>query len=173
MRTLLARETPDELRRELRDGSSGSLKWRRAIIGASITGMAAMGAVSLLQTGVIRHLPDPPLRGFNSDKVNLSSTAYALGVPDGTLSFASLAANIPLAAWGGENRAKKMPWLPIAIAGKALIEAVVAGWYFYQMPTKQNAWCAYCITGAAANVAIAGLSLPEARTAIRALRRSE
>jgi len=48
-----------------------------------------------------------------------------------------------------------MPWLPVAIAGKALIEAAVAVWYFYQMPAKEKAWCGYCITGAAMNVTIA------------------
>jgi uncharacterized membrane protein len=164
---------PQQLRRELQEGESDSLGWRRAIIGASFVGMAAMGAVSLLQTGLIRHLPDPPLRDFDSDQVNSSDTAYALGVPDGTLSFASLAANVPLAAWGGADRADKTPWLPIAIAGKSVIEALVAAWYFYQMPSKEKAWCGYCIVGAAANVAIAGFTLPEARKALRRLKSSE
>ncbi len=55
--------------------------------------------------------------------------------------MASLAANIPLAAFGGENRAETMPLVPIA-AAKATIEAAVAGWYFYQMPTKEKAGAA-------------------------------
>ena len=63
-----------------------------------------------------------------------------------------------------------MPWLPVVFAGKAFIEALVAGWYFYQMPAKEKTWCAYCITGAVANVAIAGLSVPEARRALRIMR---
>jgi uncharacterized membrane protein len=156
---------PQKLRRELQESNSSGMNLRRAIIGLSLLGMGAMTAVSLFQTGIVKHLPDPPLDNFDSDKVNSSDTAYALGVPDGTVSLASLAANIPLAAFGGENRAEEKPLIPIAFAAKATIEAAVAGWYFYQMPTKEKAWCGYCILGAAANVGIAALALAEAKRA--------
>ncbi|HEX8286969.1 MAG TPA: vitamin K epoxide reductase family protein [Pyrinomonadaceae bacterium] len=156
---------PQKLRRELQESSESGLNLRRAVIGLSLLGISAMTAVSLFQTGIIKHLPDPPIDGFDSDKVNSSDTAYALGVPDGTLSLASLAANIPLAAFGGANRAEKQPLIPIAIAAKTTIEAAVAGWYFYQMPTKEKAWCGYCIVGAATNVGIAALALTEAKKA--------
>jgi len=154
-----------ELRRELQESNESDLRVRRAIIGLSLVGMGAMTAVSLFQTGIIKHLPDPPLKDFDSDKVNSSDTAYALGVPDGTLSLASLAANIPIAAFGGENRAETQPLVPLAAAAKASVEAVVAGWYFYQMPTKEKKWCGYCIVGALANFGIAALSLVEAKKA--------
>lgn len=132
-----------------------------------------MTAVTLFQTGVVKHLPDPPIDGFDSDKVNSSDTAFALGVPDGALSLASLAANIPLAAFGGENRAEKMPLVPLAAAAKGVVEAAVAGWYFYQMPTKEKAWCGYCIVGALANWGIAALTLPEAKKALESLIETE
>jgi uncharacterized membrane protein len=164
------RET-QQLRRELQQSEKGDLNVRRAIIGLSLVGMGAMTAVSLFQTGIINHLPDPPIKDFDSDKVNSSDTAYALGVPDGTLSLASLAANIPLASFGGANRAKEMPLVPIAAAAKASVEAVVAGWYFYQMPTKEKKWCGYCIVGAAANFGIAALSLVEAKKAWKELKK--
>ena len=163
---------PQRLRRELQAGKTDDLWRRRAIIGLSLVGAAAMTAVSLLQTGIVRHLPDPPLDSFDSDKVNSSDTAYALGVPDGTLSLASLAANVPLAAYGGANRAWEQPLVPLAVAGKAAVEAVIAGWYFYQMPTKEKAWCGYCITGALCNFGIFALTLPEARKAFAHLRSS-
>jgi uncharacterized membrane protein len=132
--------------------------------------MASMAAVSLLQTGVIGHLPDPPSEAFDSDKVNSSDTAYGLGVPDGTLSLASLGANVPLAGFGGEDRAQRFPLVPLAAAVKAGVEAAVASWYFYQMPVKEKKWCAYCIAGAMANLAIFGLTIPEARRALKRLR---
>jgi len=154
-----------ELRRELQESNESDLRVRRAIIALSLVGMGAMTAVALFQTGIIKHLPDPPLKDFDSDKVNSSNTAYALGVPDGTLSLASLAANIPIAAFGGENRAETQPLVPLAAAAKASVEAVVAGWYFYQMPTKEKKWCGYCIVGALANFGIAALSLVEAKKA--------
>jgi uncharacterized membrane protein len=156
---------PQRLREELQNSEKADVNLRRAVIGLSLLGIGAMTAVSLFQTGIVKHLPDPPIDGFDSDKVNSSDTAYALGVPDGTLSLASLAANIPLAAFGGENRAEEQPLIPLAIAAKASVEAVVAGWYFYQMPTKEKAWCGYCILGAAANFGIAALTLAEAKRA--------
>jgi uncharacterized membrane protein len=167
--TLLLNQSPDELREQLQHGQTSDLKRRRAIVGVSLAGMAAMGAVSALQTGLVKHLPDPPLRSFNSDKVNSSETAYALGIPDGPLVVLSFAANLPLAALGGADRARKQPWIPIAAAGKALFEAVVSSWFFYQMPAKEKAWCGYCIAGAAATFTVAALSLPEARAAVRNL----
>ena len=160
---------PQRLRRELQRGDTPDFWRRRGIIGLSLVGMAAMTAVSLFQTGVVKHLPDPPLDGFDSDKVNSSDTAYMLGVPDGTLSLASLAANVPLAAFGGADRVLERPLVPLIAAGKAAVEAVVASWYFYQMPTKEKAWCGYCIVGALANVGIFALTLPEARKAITVL----
>lgn len=166
---MIAGKHPQQLRGELQESESENLSRRRKIIGLSLLGMAAMGAVSLFQTGIVKHLPDPPIDGFDSDKVNSSDTAYALGVPDGTLSLASLAANIPVAAFGGENRAEEMPLVPIAAAAKSTIEAAVALWYFYQMPTKEKAWCGYCIAGALCNVGIAALTLPEAKQALKAL----
>jgi hypothetical protein len=136
---------PQRLRKELQNSEKADVNLRRAVIGLSLLGIGAMTAVSLFQTGIIKHLPD------------------------GTLSLASLAVNIPLSAFGGENRAQNQPLIPIAIAAKTTIEAAVAGWYFYQMPTKEKAWCGYCILGAAANFGIAALTLKEAKRAWRNL----
>lgn len=158
--------SPPELRAELQRGDSDDLKRRRGVILLSLVGMTSMAAVSLLQTGIVRHLPDPPSDAFDSDRVNSSDTAYRFGVPDGTYALASLAANVPLAALGGQDRARRQPWIPIAAAVKATIEAAAASWYFYQMPAKEKAWCGYCVTGALANVAIAALTWPEARRAM-------
>ncbi len=165
--------SPRQRRRELQQGDTDDLWRRRAIIGLSLVGVGAMAAVSLFQTGVIKHLPDPPIKGFDSDKVNSSDTAYMLGVPDGTISLASLAANIPLAAAGGTDRAAEHPLVPLVAASKAAVEAAVAGWYFYQMPMKEKAWCGYCIVGALANFGICALALPEAKKALSTLLHGE
>jgi uncharacterized membrane protein len=162
--------SPVELRGQLQEGSSPDVWRRRGIIITSLIGMANMAAVTLLQTGIVKHLPDPPLEGFDSDKVNSSDTAYALGTPDGTLSLAGLAMNLPLAGFGGESRAEKTPYVPIVAAAKAGIEALAAGWYFYQMPAKEKKWCAFCIVGAIANFTVFALTVPEARKALNHLR---
>ncbi|MGH9581994.1 MAG: vitamin K epoxide reductase family protein [Bryobacteraceae bacterium] len=160
----------NRLREELQEGRTADLRRRRGVIGLSLLGMASMTAVTLLQTGIVSHLPDPPISGFDSDRVNSSETAYKLGAPDGTLSLASLAANIPIAAFGGEQRANDIPLVPLGAAVKAGIEAAVAGWYFYQMPAKEKAWCGYCIAGMAATLGIFLLTIPEAARALRAIR---
>jgi len=158
------------LRRQLQRSTDPDVRRRRAVVVTSLVGMASMAAVSLLQTGVLRHLPDPPLDNFDSDKVNSSDTAYALGAPDGTLSLAALGMNLPLAGFGGAYRSRRTPYVPIAAAVKAGIEAAAAGWYFYQMPAKEKKWCAYCIAGAIANFTVFGLTLPEAAKAWKHLR---
>jgi uncharacterized membrane protein len=162
-----------QLREELQEGRTSDLRWRRGVIVLSLAGMASMTAVTLLQTGLVKHLPDPPSDSFDSDKVNSSETAYQLGVPDGTLSLASLAANIPLAALGGANRAQAMPLVPLGAAMKAGLEALAASWFFYQMPAKEKKWCGYCIAGALANLGIFALTIPEARKAWRSWRDKE
>ena len=162
--------SPSELCRDLQGSTDPNMRRRRGIVAASLFGMANMAVVSLLQTGVVKHLPDPPLDSFDSDRVNSSKTAYALGTPDGTLSLAALAVNVPLAGFGGVSRAERTPYVPIAAAAKAGIEAAAAGWYFYQMPAKEKKWCAYCIAGAIANLTIFALTLPEAIKAFRYLR---
>jgi uncharacterized membrane protein len=160
---------PQQLRKELQEANTPELQRRRAVIVASLAGIASMTAVTLLQTGIIKHLPDPPVGNFDSDRVNSSDTAYRFGLPDGTISLASLALNIPIAAFGGAERARRYPWVSIFAAAKAAAEAIAASWYFYQMPAKEKAWCGYCVSGALSNIAIAALTIPEAREAISVL----
>jgi uncharacterized membrane protein len=169
-RTILFDRDPDLLRREITAAETPDMKRRRSIIGLSLAGMASMAAVSLLQTGIVRHLPDPPLKSFDSDQVNTSRIAYQFGLPDGTVSLASFALNVPLAALGGADRARRHPWVPLLVAAKAAAEAVGAGWYFYQMPAREKKWCGYCIAGAMASFGVLALALPEARRALGQLR---
>jgi hypothetical protein len=158
-----------QVRHDLRQADNADMRRRRAIIGLSMVGIAAMTPVSLLQTGIVRHLPDPPIGNFHSDEANLSEPAYRLGVPDATLALVSLAANLPMAAWGGQDRAQRQPWISLAAAGKALVDAIGAGGYFWQMASGKEPWCPYCITGALANFTILALALPEAITALENL----
>lgn len=164
---------PRALMTELQRSDNLDMRRRRRIILTSLVGLVSMGAVSLLQTGIVKHLPDPDLPGFDSDKVNSSDTAYALGVPDGTLSLMGFAANIPIAAAAGVNRATEKPWISLAAAMKAGVEAAAALWYFYQMPAKEKAWCGYCITGTAASLTVFALTVPEARKALRTVRQNQ
>lgn len=133
----------------------------------SLIGMASMAAVTLYQTCLIRHLPDPSLRRFDSDRVNASDTAYQYGVPDGTLTLAGHATNAVMATFGGACRAAEQPWAPIAASSKAGLEAAIAAKYvFYQMPVVEKKWCGYCIVDALMHIGTFALTLPEAAKAI-------
>ena len=61
--------------------------------------------------------------------------------------------------------------MPLVAAAKATIEAAVAGWYFYQVPTKEEVWCGYYVTAALSKLGIFALSVPEASRAPAVLRR--
>jgi uncharacterized membrane protein len=159
--------TPQQLREELQEGATHDLGRRRGIVVLSLIGMASMAAVTLYQMGVIRHLPDPPLLRFDSDRVNASDTAYQYGVPDGTLTLAGHATNAVMAAFGGIRRTAEQPWAPIAASGKAGVEAVIATKYlFYQMPVVEKKWCGYCVVDALMHIGTFALTLPEAARAL-------
>jgi hypothetical protein len=46
------------------------------VVGLSLAALGSMGFIFLYQLGLIKHLPEPPLPGFNADKVDASSEAY-------------------------------------------------------------------------------------------------
>jgi len=167
------RESSDELdpqtvRQDLQTGRSAGLRRRRAIVGLSLLGLCSMGMVSLYQMGLLRHLPDPPLRRFHADKVNASFRAYQYGVPHGALSMTAHALNILLAAIGGRGRARQVPWVPVIAAGKAAAEAAMAAkTVLHQMPAVERAWCSYHLVDAVAHVGTFLLTLPDAWQALR------
>ena len=139
---------------------------RRWIAGLSGVGAANMALGAARQFGIIRHLPDPPIPGFDSNRVITSPPAFALGIPDAPVALTGLLANIPLAFAGGRERSRTTPWLPIVIAAKAVAEVSVAAWYLVQMRTQVHAWCAYCLFGASISATIAVLSIREASDAL-------
>jgi len=155
---------PRQLRTDLQRNNTTPMLLRRAIIGTSVIGMAAMVPVTMLQTGLIHHLPDPPLRGFHSDAANSSLIAYRFGVPDGAMSVASFAVNIPLTAFGTADRAQTKPLIPLIAAGKAAVDIATSAWYFNEM-RRGKKWCPYCIVGAISSLAVFLLTFPEARVA--------
>ncbi|MGK4008321.1 vitamin K epoxide reductase family protein [Sorangium sp. So ce1036] len=154
------------LRAALQRGRSSELSRRRLIAAVSLAGAASMAAVSLRQLGMIKHLPDPPLPGFDSDRVTSSDIAFALTMPDAPLAFTSFASNLALAGWGGAERARRARWIPVAVAVKAAAEAALSGWLLVQMRRRERAWCAYCLVAITANFAVFALSLPEGWSAL-------
>lgn len=163
---------PSVLSHELRLASSGDLRRRRSIIALSLAGAAIGAIVGAYQTGLIRHLPDPPMGPFDSDRVDASDYAYKrLGVPDGLLMTITYAVTAALAGAGGAGRAENTPMLPVALAAKTLYDAVTTIKLAREEWADNRALCAYCQLATVASFVSAALALPEASRALRTLLR--
>lgn len=167
---LIHREDPAVLRRDLRGQHGPELLLRRMIVGMSLIGTACMAITTLFQMGMVKHLKDPPIEGFDSDKVNASDLAYGWGMPDSPLSIGSHAAAIALAAVGAADRAKTQPAVPLAATIVAAPAAFTAARYlFHDMPVRERGWCPYCIVDGLAHLAVFGFTLWESKRTIERL----
>jgi hypothetical protein len=102
--------TPKQLSRQLREDGDHSLARRRGIVACGLAAAGAMGVIALYQIGIIKHLPEPPLPGFDADKVDASEEAYSyFQTPDAFIGLGSYAATMGLAAMGAKNRAETKP----------------------------------------------------------------
>ena len=59
--------------------------------------LATLVPVALRQMDLVKHLPDPPLKLFDSDGITGSKQAYPFGVPDGLLGLSSYTVTLILA----------------------------------------------------------------------------
>ncbi len=163
---------PEELSRQLREGSGEFLAQRRKVAGLALAAAGSMGLITLYQLGVIKHLPDPPLPGFDSDKVDAAAEAYSMfSMPDGPIGLGSYAATLGLAAMGGENRAVERLLIPLALAAKVTLDALQAGKLTVDQVKDHRALCLWCLVAAGATFAAVPQVIPEARAALRHLRR--
>lgn len=161
---------PAELSRQLRLGQSPDLSRRRWIIGLSFVTATAGQIVTLYQTGIIRHLPDPPLPVFDSDKVDASDYAYKrLQMPDAPAMLVTAGLTAMLASAGGQERATQQPWLPVALLGKTLIDLVTNVQLGREEWQENKKLCFYCQASTVAATAAAVLAVPEAVRAIKTL----
>ncbi|HEV2126228.1 MAG TPA: vitamin K epoxide reductase family protein [Chloroflexota bacterium] len=161
---------PALLSRQLRRGSGTLLQRRRWASGLSLFAAGSMGVIALYQLGIIKHLPDPPLPYFDSDKVDASEEAYAVfATPDAVLGLTNYGVTMVLGAMGGQNRALERPWIPLAWTLKALVDAAQAARLTRNQWTKHRAFCIWCLAAAAATFATVPLTLPEAKVAARHL----
>jgi uncharacterized membrane protein len=159
------------LSRELREGTDPDLQRRRWVLGLSLVGLAAGQIVSLFQMGILRRLPDLPVRPFDATKVDAAPYAYSrLQTPDGALMLVSYAVTAALAAAGGPDRARRDPALPIAMAVKTGYDSAVAVKLATEEWRDTRALCGYCQTATVASILSFAIALPEAMRAVRHLR---
>lgn len=162
--------TPAELSKRWRTGAGEHLVRRRQVAGLTLAAIGSLGVVSLFQLGLIDHLPDPPFPGFDSDRVDASSEAYAiLATPDAVLGIGSYAVTLGLVAMASEERTVARPWLPVALALKVGFDALASAKLTRDQWTIHRAFCIWCLLAAGATFASVPLVVPEARSALRSV----
>jgi uncharacterized membrane protein len=162
---------PTQLSEELRKGKNPHMSRRRAIIGLSMLGGSMGQLVTLYQTGIVSHLPDPPGQElFDADRVDASNYAYSrFNSPDGPIMVLNYALTAWLAAAGGLDRARRNPLLPIAMGVKLLVDGVVSAELAREEWSENKAFCEYCQVATVASFASLILAVPEITTAVRTL----
>jgi len=161
-------QTTVEIGRDLRHGSSPFLKRRRSIIGLALFSCAVLGAVALYQVGILKNLPQPPFKTFDTGRVNGSGQAYAiLATPDAFLGLASYAVTACLAAMGPDNRWRQHRWMPVALAVKLFGDSAMAAKLSFDEATKFHAFSIWSVIVAAATWTALPLAVPEALAAVR------
>lgn len=163
---------PQQLSQELREGKNPHMTRRRAIIGLSMLGSSMGQIVTLYQTGIVNHLPDPPGQTlFDADRVDASNYAYSrFNSPDGPIMVVNYALTAWLAAAGGLDRARRNPLLPIAMGIKLLTDCAISAELAREEWAENKAFCEYCQVATLASLASLVLAVPEVLTAIRTLR---
>jgi len=157
---------PSELSRQLREGDSPELNNRRWIVGLSLVGVLMAQIVSLYQVGIVKHLPDPPLDVFDSDKVDASDYAYKRFLtPDGFLMLMSYATTAWLAGIGGEKRSQTHPMLSLLMGGKILLDLISAAELAREEWNDNKKLCPYCQTATLASLGSLWLAWPEIKRA--------
>ncbi len=156
----------DVLSHQLRHESNTHLRRRRGVVAMSLTAIGCMGLIVSYQMGLISHLPEPDMPGLDADKVDASAEAYTkLRMPDAALGLGSYAVTLGLAAMGGKDRAVTTPWIPLAMAAKAGVDAVQAGKLTYDQYATHRAACLWCLVASVATWVSAYLVVGEARDA--------
>lgn len=144
----------------VRDSLTGP---RRTIAMIASALAAEFAVIGLRQHGVIRRLPDLPIRGFDSNAVITARSAYPLGIPDSTLAIAGLGAILAAASAQRPARGLRRRVLDAALLGGAAAGAGGALYYLHDMVVRQKRLCAYCLVAVTGFLALAPLAVRAVR----------
>ncbi len=136
-----------DLPKELTSGRGESLSARRRIAALAAGVAANFALIGMRQYGVIRRLPDPPGRWFDSNAVLTSRAAYPFGVPDSALAVIGLGGIIGLATARGSKRTGRPKIFDKLLAGAVGI-GVAGTVYYLRELVRQRRLCAYCLASA-------------------------
>ena len=136
---------------------------RRAVAGLAILGMADSIYMLSYHLGAIASLYCP-FFGQGCNKVGRSSHARHLGIPNAAVGVAGYATMAALATASGSRRVRR--WASPALAATSLSAFVASLFLTWEQPFRVGAWCFWCLSSAAINLAILPLALREAFRAI-------
>ena len=112
--------------------------------------MAGLLPVALYQLRLIHHLPDPPGRYFDSERIISSKAAHPFGIPDSLLGLASYGTTLALVVGAGAPG----PVRTLLVA-KLLIDSGMAGFNTARQVVSFRRICSWCMVTAAATAAMA------------------
>lgn len=112
--------------------------------------MATLAPVALVQLRILKDLPDPPGRLFNSKRVVTSKGAYHLGIPDGVLGLASYGVTLALLLAAQPER----PLVRRALRAKLALDATMAIRNVRKQITEHGRVCSWCMGAAIATAGV-------------------
>jgi hypothetical protein len=165
------KSSTDQLMQRLCADDGRFLAHRHMAMALTVLGMTSLAAISLYQVGILKHLPEPPLPGLDAERVNGSPEAYEiLNTPDAVLGLGSYAATLGLEALGGPDRARRTPWVPLALATKCGLDTFQAARLTRKSWTHFRAFSFYSLITVVATFLTLPVVLPEALAAWRKIR---
>lgn len=112
--------------------------------------MATLTPVALVQLRILKDLPDPPGRFFNSKRIVTSKGAYHLGIPDGVLGLASYGVTLALLLASQPSR----PLVRRALQAKLAWDATMAIRNIRKQFTEYRRVCSWCMGAAFATAGL-------------------
>lgn len=114
--------------------------------------LATLAPIALKQTGAIDHLPDPPVRIFQSDRITDSKAAHPCGIPDSLLGLASFGTTLALILLAKRNRTART-----LLGGKLVADAAFATFNMGRQIVHFGKLCSWCTGTAAAALTTSAL----------------
>jgi uncharacterized membrane protein len=109
------------------------------LVSACCAALATLAPVAFYQTGLISHLPDPPLPIFQSERIVSSKAAHPIGVPDSLLGLANFGATLALILL-----ARRSPLSRRLLGAKLSVDAVAAAFNVGRQVVRFRALCFWC-----------------------------
>jgi uncharacterized membrane protein len=110
------------------------------LIGACCVALGTLVPVAMYQTGLLRRLPDPPMRVFDSARITMSKAAHPLGIPDGLLGVASFSATLMLAIVARRHRRART-----LLGAKLVVDASAAAFNACRQVFLFGKLCSWCM----------------------------